>query len=107
MVKVTVMWGSDLSQVSWRVKPSAQEVPGQRENGETICGDKLNTSSAFAGGFGRGVSYLMGLAGFDAFVPVAESASRADGVGMVYRGFLSAVRNNVQSMKASFIVVSP
>lgn len=93
---VKVKWECDLSQVSWRLKPSTQELPGQWETGETICGDELNTSSAFAGARGRGVSYLRDLAGFDTFVAVAESASCTNGMGMVYRGFLSAVKSNVQ-----------
>lgn len=89
------------------VKLSTQELLGQRETGETICGDKLNTSSDFAGGCGRGVSYLGGLAGFDTFIPVAQSALCTSGMAMVYTGFLSAVKNSVQSVKKSFVVVSP
>lgn len=67
----------------------------------------MNTSSAFAGGCERGASYLKFLAGFDTSVPVAESASCTSRMGTVYRGFLSAVKNNVQHMKTSFTVVSP
>lgn len=82
-------------------KPSTQEVPGQRETGETICGDELDTSSVFAGGFGRGWSYL------ETLVPVTESAWYRNGVGIVYGGFLGVMKNNVQSMKTYLIVVNP
>lgn len=53
------------------------------------------------------MSYLGGLAGFDTFIPVAQSASCTSGVAMVYAGFLSAMKNSVQSVKTSFVVVSP
>lgn len=46
MLQVKMMWGNDLSQVSWRVKPSTQELPDSREIGENNFGDTLNISSA-------------------------------------------------------------
>lgn len=53
------------------------------------------------------MSYLGGLAGFDTFIPVAQSALCTSGMAMVYAGFLSALKNSVQSVKTSFVVVSP
>lgn len=59
------------------------------------CGDELNITSAFAMGFGRGMSFLRGLAGFNTFISIAESTSSTNGTGVVYAGFLRGVKNNV------------
>jgi len=68
------------------------ELLGRWETRGTVCEDQLNATSACVGGFGRGMSYWRGLSGFVSFLPVAESASCANGTGVGCRGFLSAVK---------------
>lgn len=63
LLQVEVMQGSSLSQVDWGVKSITQQ-DGRLER---LCGDELNTSSAFVVGFGRGLRYLKRLAGFGTF----------------------------------------